>query len=60
MASQPRFVSGVSDLPGGRIELDGQELAPSETVTGSLVFYVPKPVRTFSFSYHGTTTELSL
>jgi cell division protein FtsB len=60
VASQPRFVSGVSDLPGGRIQLSGQELAPSETVTGSLVFYVPKRVDTFSVSYRGQTTQLAL
>ncbi len=60
VASQPRFYSGVSDLPGGRIQVQSQQLAPSETVKGCLVFYVPKPVEKFSITYHGTTTALAL
>ena len=60
VASQPRFYSGVSDLPGGRIQVQSQQLAPSETVKGCLVFYVPKPVQEFSITYHGQTSALAL
>ncbi len=60
VASQPRFLSGVSDLPGGRIQVGSQGLAPAETIKGSLVFYVPKPVQKFSITYRGQTSALGL
>lgn len=59
VASEPRFLSGVSDLPGGRIQVQSQQLAPSETVKGSLVFFVTKPVSEFTITYHGQTTALT-
>ncbi len=41
-------------------QLEDLMLAPSETVKGILVFYVPEPATEFTISYHGTTTDLSL
>ncbi len=55
VAGQPRFARGVEGLPGGRVQIQGQQLAAGETVRGSLVFYVTKPVTTFTVVYHGTT-----
>lgn len=60
VATQPRFAGGVENLPGGRIQISSQQLAPGETVKGSLVFYVPKPVSRFTLTYHGTTQQLIL
>jgi outer membrane murein-binding lipoprotein Lpp len=50
----------VGHLPGGRIQLRHLTLGPSETVKGSLVFYVNKAVSRFTITYGGTTTALSL
>jgi len=60
VATQPRFAGGVENLPGGRIQILSQQLAPGETVKGSLVFYVPKPVSSFTLTYHGSTQQLRL
>jgi uncharacterized protein YoxC len=49
-----------SPLSRQRAQLPSLVLAPSERVTGRLVFYVPKPVTEFTITYHGTTTALSL
>ena len=59
VATQPRFAGGVENLPGGRIQISSQQLAPGETVKGSLVFFVPKPVSRFTLTYHGTTQQLT-
>jgi cell division protein FtsB len=51
---------GMPILPGGRIQMQSLELAPSERAKGSVVFYVPKTVTKFTITYHGTSTALTL
>ena len=56
VGSQPRFVGGVTGLPGGRSEIKSRDLKPGEKVKGSLLFYITKNVSEFTIT-HGDTSE---
>lgn len=61
VASQPRFISGIQTLPGGRVEIQSQALDPGESVRGSVVFYVTDPsVTDFTITYHDTQYDFTV
>jgi len=58
---QPRFISGVTGLPDGRIEIRSQALEPGEVIRGVVVFYVTAAaLETFVISYDEFTAELKI
>jgi hypothetical protein len=57
VGSQPRFFGGGINqfLPDGKREIRSQEVGAGETLTGTLIFYVPKNLNDFTLKYDSKT-----
>jgi hypothetical protein len=60
VGSQPRFVGGITGIPGGRSEIRSQELQPEESVKGTILFYVTRPLKEVSITHDGKSKQIRI